>query len=146
MSEVNAGNGHGSDALLAADESQAFISGRFDADPLWTDTERCSDVCLHLLDVGEQLRLLRNESGVHVYDPAFARIYLFGRFLQKYGAGCTAPTRFCIGKEMTNIHFADSAENGVAYRMHEHIRIRVTFQTLRMGDFHAAKNETATLD
>ena len=51
-----------------------------------------------------------------------------------------------FGKKMADVRLAQRAEHRVADRVHQHVRVRMAVQALRVRNFHAAQDELAARD
>jgi hypothetical protein len=85
-------------------------------------------------------RLLCHNRDIHVQNPRLPQFHLPRRLLQKNPAWNSAPPGVGVWKKRSNITLAQRSQYCVAYRMHQHIRVRMTGQSLFMRDFNSAQN------
>jgi NAD(P)H-dependent FMN reductase len=142
---VNARHRHGRDSFFAPDESQQLVGRGLDADAVHIDLEGGRDIHFHLFNMRRNLRLLRDDGGVHVDDSRLAELHLSGGFLQENAARNALPARIGVGEKMTDVRLAQRAEHRITNRVHENVGIRVAVETFRVRNFHAAQNELAPL-
>ena len=57
-----------------------------------------------------------------------------------------APARIGVGKKVADIAFAQSAQDGIANGVHQHIGVGMPFQSLWMRDFDATEDEFMIFD
>jgi len=65
---ADAGNGHSGDAFLAADETETFVGGGFDADLVGLDAEGGGNVLFHRGGVWVDLWRFGDDGGIDVFD------------------------------------------------------------------------------
>src|SRR5207237_10932563 len=79
-------------------------------------------------------------------ELAVEELNLARGFLQKNAAVRSAPACVRIWKKTANVPFAQSPQDSVANRVHEHICIGVSIQPFGMRNFHAAQDQFASRD
>ena len=108
--------------------------------------ERGGDALLHFGNVRINLGFLRDDGCIHVHDFAFALGNLLRGCFKKYLAGRAFPARVGVRKKMADVRFAERAEERIANRVHERVRVRMAVQALGVRNLDAAEDEFASRD
>jgi hypothetical protein len=116
--QIHAGDRHCGDAFFAPNEPEKFIGGSFNPDLPSLDPQRLRNIGFHMLDVWEDLGSLSDDCGINVNQFAVTQNRQASRFMQKDLAGSSTPSGVGVGKKMSDIRLAESAENGIANRVH----------------------------
>ena len=140
LRQIDAGHSDGADAFFTANEAEVFICGGLDANALQVDLECLGNVALHLADIRKNLGGLGNDCGIDIDQFALPLRDEPGGFPQEEVAGRSTPARVSVGKEMSDIDLAKSAEDGVANGVHQHIRVGMSVQTFCMSYVDSAEN------
>ena len=90
--------------------------------------------------------MLRDYGGVDVHNLSLAKHHLTGGFLQEHIAGCSAPARVGVRKEMADVRLAQRAEHRVADGVHQDVRIRMSIEPLAVRNLNAAEDELSACD
>lgn len=144
--EIDGGDGHGGDAFLAADETEAFIGGGLDADLGDGDAESFGDALFHFLEMRKDLGAFGDEGGVDVDDATAAGADAAGGLLDEDAAGGVAPRGIGVGEQVADIDFADRTEHGVGDGVEQRIGVAVAIEAERVRDLHPAEDEPTAGD
>ena len=93
-----------------------------------------------------ELGLLRQDDGGDVDDRGALFVEQFFHFEQQFHAGYARIFFVRVGKEHADVAGVYGGEQGVHYRVHEHVRVRMPQKPFDVRDSHAAENELSALD
>ena len=96
------------------------------------------------MNVREDFGCFRDHRGVHVDDLAVTKPGQARGFVQEYAAPRPLPARVGVGEKRPDVLLAQRAQESVAQRVHQDVRIRVALQSFAMRNLHTAQDEFAS--
>ena len=139
-------NRKGFHALFSAAKAHSLGRLCFDVDPIRSNIEDSGEGVSHGVHVRGQLRLLSNDSGIHVIDPPAFLFNPSHHFLEHQETICVFEGRIMVGKVLSYIPFSKSTNQGVNDGMGQYIRVGMPQETHGMRDEDSAQGQRATLD
>ena len=120
-----------------------LICGGFNPNLAGRHAEGRRDILFHALDVRKDFWLLRDHRRIHIHDPRLPLPGLARGLFQENFAGRPVPARIAVWEKMTNINLAQSAQDRIDDRVHEHIGIGMAIKAFAMRDVHSTQDEFA---
>ena len=141
---AHAGDRHGSDAFLAADEAQSLVGGSLHPHLIRLDVESRCDPLSHLWNMLHDFRGLGDERRVHVLNGEASIGGDLCTLFKDFKAGDSLNTGIAWRKPVANVRLAHGTEHRIGDGMGEDIRITVAFQAVCMRNGHAAQHQITT--
>lgn len=127
----------GGDTFFATDETEMLGGGRFKTHLVGFDAHDLGQTGLHRLDMRVELGLLRTDRDIAVTEfVAGLADHLHHTMKEDLRVDSLVFVAFGVGEMITDITHRRGTENGVAERVNNDIRVRMTQQTFGIGHFN----------
>src|SRR5688500_15406669 len=135
--------GHYRDSLTPPDPPHAFVCFALDRNVFCADAERGRDPLAHGRGVRPDLGCFANYGHIDIHDlvpPPFRQLIGFAEQLDRIRA---FPGHVRGRKMRSNVTERSRTQHGIGHGVRDRIRIRVTSQSMCVGNFDAAEDELA---
>src|SRR5262249_9479423 len=127
------------------DWAEFFVGRRFHAHVRFAYADRASNFLGHRTNVRGDFWRFGDECGVDIEDARSFVGMQFRHSFQNLDAADAAKRLIRIWKMPADVARADRAEQRIRDRMRQNIRVRVSFQPVRVWNLNAAQNQLSSL-